>query len=130
MSTNSSLNAAGFSSSRDGTTAQRDNSLSHKPNTDWIGTSLLTAKALAAGAEYPDFPCLHGVLQAVKQLAKEPQGFREHFKEVMKVRSTTDETTRHQEKIKELRLNLILNATVDTNFKVEKVLNAMSTGKV
>jgi hypothetical protein len=63
MSANSSLKAAGFSSSKDGTTVQIDNSLVHQPNSDWIGTSLLTARALAAGVEYLDFPYVRSVFR-------------------------------------------------------------------
>ncbi|KAJ7120874.1 hypothetical protein C8R44DRAFT_853251 [Mycena epipterygia] len=121
---------------------------------DWVGTSLLTAKAIAAGAECLPFPyvkgvfgivvtllemvekvkknrddlkdlcddtlaimkivqdqisahgdtaatkfkglcedlenCLKEVLDAVKDLRKEPKGLRERFREVVKLTSTTD----------------------------------------
>ncbi|KAJ7435059.1 hypothetical protein FB451DRAFT_1379587 [Mycena latifolia] len=158
-------------------------------NSDWLATSLVTAKAVTAGAECLPFPYVKGVfgmvvimletiekvrknrddlkelcgnimeiiktiqdqlsshgdtaavkfkglcenlesvlqdiLEAVKQLQKEPRGFSGHFKEVIKLNKTTNGISGHQKKIQELRLNFLLTAVIDTNLQVHK---GFSTG--
>ncbi|KAJ7484121.1 hypothetical protein FB451DRAFT_1363721 [Mycena latifolia] len=153
-------------------------------NSDWLATSLVTAKAVTAGAECLPFPYVKGVfgtvviiletiqkvkknrddlkelcsnimdiirtiqdqlsshgdtaavkfkglcenlegvlqdiLEAAKQLQKAPRGFSGRFKEVIKLRSTTDEMSGHRVKIQELRLNFLLTAAIDTNLQVYK----------
>ncbi|KAJ7437969.1 hypothetical protein FB451DRAFT_1107983 [Mycena latifolia] len=68
---------------------------------------------------------LQDILKAVKQLQKEPRGFSGHFKEILKLNSTTDEISGHRVKIQELRLNFLLTAAIDTNLQVYK---GFSTG--
>ncbi|KAJ7437953.1 hypothetical protein FB451DRAFT_1378426 [Mycena latifolia] len=68
---------------------------------------------------------LQDILKAMKQLQKEPRGFSGWFKEIVKLKSTTDEISGHQMKIQELRLNFLLMAAIDTNLQVYK---GFSTG--
>ncbi|KAJ7467683.1 hypothetical protein FB451DRAFT_1369325 [Mycena latifolia] len=161
-----------------------------QPNSDWLETSLTTAKAVTAAAECIPFPyvkgvfgtvvviletvekvkknrddlkelcenimeiisiiqdqlsshgdtaavkfkglcedlegVLHGVLNAVKQLQTKPRSFTARFKEVMKLKNTSDEISGHRTRIQELRLNFLVIAAIDTNLQVSKVLQVSS----
>ncbi|KAJ6506460.1 hypothetical protein DFH09DRAFT_1289113 [Mycena vulgaris] len=70
---------------------------------------------------------LEGVLQSIKQLPTESQGFSGRFKEVMKLGSTADKIAGYRMRIQELRSNFMLTAAIDTNLQVHK---AFSTGRL
>ncbi|KAJ7654227.1 hypothetical protein B0H17DRAFT_1214439 [Mycena rosella] len=65
---------------------------------------------------------LSEVHDTVQLLQKEPKGFRGRFKEVVKLRSTADEISKYGNRIRELRLNFMLAATMEMNFHLAKVL--------
>ncbi|KAJ6571875.1 hypothetical protein B0H19DRAFT_671437 [Mycena capillaripes] len=65
--------------------------------------------------------CLQDILEAVKPLQKEPKGFRSRFKEVLKLSSTAEQILGYRTRIQTLRLNFMLAATMDTNFKLHKL---------
>ncbi|KAJ7463371.1 hypothetical protein FB451DRAFT_1494488 [Mycena latifolia] len=67
---------------------------------------------------------LQGVLNAVERLQTKPRGFIPRFKEVTKLKSTSDEISGHRTRIQELRLNFLVMAAIDTNLQVSKVLSA------
>ncbi|KAF7336192.1 hypothetical protein MVEN_02166800 [Mycena venus] len=62
--------------------------------------------------------CLQDILDAVKSLQKEPKGFRDRFKEIINSSSTTEQIAGYQNKIRTLRSDFVLTATMDTNFQV------------
>ncbi|KAJ7690400.1 hypothetical protein B0H17DRAFT_1290041 [Mycena rosella] len=65
---------------------------------------------------------LSEVHDTVQLLQKEPKGFRGRFKEVVKLRSTADEISKYGDRIRELRLNVMLAAKMEMNFHLAKVL--------
>ncbi|KAJ7654231.1 hypothetical protein B0H17DRAFT_1100167, partial [Mycena rosella] len=58
----------------------------------------------------------------VKLLQQERKGFRGRFKEVVKLRSTADEISKYGNRIRELRSNFMLAATMEMNFHLAKAL--------
>ncbi|KAF8134735.1 P-loop containing nucleoside triphosphate hydrolase protein, partial [Mycena galopus ATCC 62051] len=70
--------------------------------------------------------CLHGVLGAVRELERPPEGLRGRFKELIRGSQTADEIITYERQIRELRANFVLTATMDTNFQVHKVLTVIS----
>ncbi|KAJ7624862.1 P-loop containing nucleoside triphosphate hydrolase protein [Roridomyces roridus] len=70
--------------------------------------------------------CLHGVLSAVKELQKKPEGLRGRFKEIIRGNHTADLILSYEKKIRHLRSNFLLTATMDTNLQVQKVLTVIS----
>ncbi|KAJ6592916.1 hypothetical protein B0H19DRAFT_1224672, partial [Mycena capillaripes] len=163
---------------------------STKSDSDWLATSLLTARTVTAAAECIPFPYVKGVfgtcvvvletvekvqrnredlkelcqdtveiitivrneiachgataavrfkeqceqlervlqdvLNTVKQLQTQPRGFRAHVKEVIKLRSIADQITGYRNRIQTLRSNFILLASIETNFKVDKIHEVLS----
>ncbi|KAJ7083567.1 hypothetical protein C8R44DRAFT_862422 [Mycena epipterygia] len=69
---------------------------------------------------------LQDVLDTVNLLRMKPRGFGARFKEVIKASSTVDDISRFRTRMQELRSNLMLMATMDTNFQVQKVLTVIS----
>jgi hypothetical protein len=82
--------------------------------------------------------CLKEVLDAVKDLRKEPKGLRGRFKEIVKLTSTKDKITEYKNRLRTLRSNFVVRtihlrnkpidsinsqllATIDTNFHVQKL---------
>ncbi|KAJ7640137.1 hypothetical protein B0H17DRAFT_477988 [Mycena rosella] len=65
---------------------------------------------------------LSEVHDRVQLLQKEPKGFRGRIKEVVKLRSTADEISKYGNRIRELRSNFVLAATIEMNFHLAKVL--------
>ncbi|KAJ6568660.1 hypothetical protein B0H19DRAFT_1065474 [Mycena capillaripes] len=51
--------------------------------------------------------CLHGVLSAVKELARKPSGLHGRFKEIIRGNKTADEIAGYGRKIRELRSNFV-----------------------
>ncbi|KAJ7732343.1 hypothetical protein DFH07DRAFT_990867 [Mycena maculata] len=107
-----------------------------KSRPDWLGTSLLAAKTIAAGGEMLPFPYVKGafeiavivletvedILNVIEPLQKKGHhGFHSHFKEMIKLSSTADQIAGYQKWIQTLRLNFVLTATIDTNFQVNKL---------
>ncbi|KAJ7301579.1 hypothetical protein DFH08DRAFT_827380 [Mycena albidolilacea] len=72
--------------------------------------------------------CLHGVLNAVRELERKPEGLHGRIKEIIGSRKTADEIAGYEKKIRELRSNL--TATMDTNFQVHKVLTVLSPAEL
>ncbi|KAJ7830444.1 hypothetical protein B0H14DRAFT_2593350 [Mycena olivaceomarginata] len=70
--------------------------------------------------------CLHGVLSAVKELERQPKGLQGRFKEIIHGKKTAEDIIGYGRKIRELRSNFVLTATMDTNFQVHKVLTVIS----
>ncbi|KAJ6563730.1 hypothetical protein DFH09DRAFT_1082308 [Mycena vulgaris] len=66
------------------------------------------------------------ILKAVKQLQKDPSDFWRPVKVVFQLSSTTDQIGKHQKKIQNLRSNLNLLATIDTNFKVDQIQETLA----
>ncbi|KAJ7635355.1 hypothetical protein FB45DRAFT_483981 [Roridomyces roridus] len=52
--------------------------------------------------------CLREILESVKKLAKKPQGFRGHAKEIFRLDSTKGKIAGHQRKIEEVRKDFIV----------------------
>ncbi|KAJ7144353.1 hypothetical protein C8R44DRAFT_725297 [Mycena epipterygia] len=73
---------------------------------------------------------LQDVLEEVNQLQIRHRGLGARIKEVIKVNSTRDDISRFQTRIRELRSNFLLRATMDTNFQVQKVLTIMTPNDV
>ncbi|KAJ7678381.1 hypothetical protein B0H17DRAFT_109612 [Mycena rosella] len=65
---------------------------------------------------------LSEVQDRVQLLQKEPKGFRERFKEVVKLRSTADEISKYGKRINELRLNFVLATTMGIYSHLAKAL--------
>ncbi|KAJ7615525.1 hypothetical protein FB45DRAFT_1064418 [Roridomyces roridus] len=65
--------------------------------------------------------CLKDVLSAVKLLQVEPQGLHGRFREVVRLASTADRVVRYRSRVRNLRSNLVLSATMDTNFQIHKL---------
>ncbi|KAJ7251633.1 hypothetical protein C8J57DRAFT_1352189 [Mycena rebaudengoi] len=65
--------------------------------------------------------CLKDVLDVVEHLQKAPKGFRDRVKEVVKLTSNTEKITGYQNRLRTLRSNFVLLATIDTNFHVQKL---------
>ncbi|KAJ7144745.1 hypothetical protein C8R43DRAFT_563088 [Mycena crocata] len=62
------------------------------------------------------------VLVEVTKMKSKDKSFRSKFKEVIKLSSTADTIAGYQQRIRELRINLMFAATLDTNFQVGKAL--------
>ncbi|KAJ6535373.1 hypothetical protein DFH09DRAFT_1404452 [Mycena vulgaris] len=69
---------------------------------------------------------LQDILKAIKQLQKDPSGFWKPLKTVFQLSSNTDQIRKHKKKIQNLRLNLNLLATIDTNFKVDQIQESLA----
>ncbi|KAJ7640134.1 hypothetical protein B0H17DRAFT_1149097, partial [Mycena rosella] len=65
---------------------------------------------------------LSEVQDRVQLLQKQPKGFRERFKEVVKLRSTADEISKYGKRINELRLNFVLATTMGIYSHLAKAL--------
>ncbi|KAF7375665.1 FabD/lysophospholipase-like protein [Mycena sanguinolenta] len=85
-------------------------------------TAALRFKGLCGDLEQ----CLHGVLSAIKELERQPEGLRGRFKELIRGSKTAEEILTYEKQIRELRSNFVLIATMDTNFQVHKVLTVIS----
>ncbi|KAJ7894227.1 hypothetical protein B0H14DRAFT_2683657 [Mycena olivaceomarginata] len=70
--------------------------------------------------------CLQDILQVVEPLQRESKGLRARFKEVIKSNSTAEQIVGYHNRIRTLRSNCVLSATMDTNFQVHK-LSAIGT---
>ncbi|KAJ7668855.1 hypothetical protein B0H17DRAFT_1209902 [Mycena rosella] len=68
---------------------------------------------------------LQDVVKAVTHRQSRPKGFSAVVKEVLKAGNTTDEITRWRNRLRDVRSNFMLMATIDTNFKVDKVLTVI-----
>ncbi|KAJ6600294.1 hypothetical protein DFH09DRAFT_1271199 [Mycena vulgaris] len=66
------------------------------------------------------------ILRAVKQLQKNPSGFWRPVKMVFQSSSNTDQIGKHLKKIQNLRSNLNLLASIDTNFKVDQIQETLA----
>ncbi|KAJ6580482.1 hypothetical protein DFH09DRAFT_294806 [Mycena vulgaris] len=69
---------------------------------------------------------LQDILKAVKQLQKGPSGFWRPVKTVFQLSGNTDQIGKHQKKIQNLRSNLNLLATIETNFRVGQIQEALA----
>ncbi|KAJ7689993.1 hypothetical protein B0H17DRAFT_600191 [Mycena rosella] len=69
---------------------------------------------------------LQDVVEALSHRQRRPRGFGAIVKEVLKSNNTTDEIGRWRNRICNVRSNFMLMATMDTNFKVDKVLTVIS----
>ncbi|KAJ7439103.1 hypothetical protein FB451DRAFT_1192313 [Mycena latifolia] len=69
---------------------------------------------------------LQDVVEAVHIWQTLARGFSARIKEFMKSSSASDEISRFRNRIREVRSNFMLMATVDTNFRVQKVLSVVS----
>ncbi|KAJ7872885.1 P-loop containing nucleoside triphosphate hydrolase protein [Mycena olivaceomarginata] len=85
-------------------------------------TAALNFKTLCGDLE----ECLQGVLSAVKELKRQPKGLQGRFKEIIHSKKTAEDIIGYGRKIRELRSNFVLTATMDTNFQVHKVLTVIS----
>ncbi|KAJ7153855.1 hypothetical protein C8R43DRAFT_442506 [Mycena crocata] len=65
---------------------------------------------------------IQDVLGEVTKMKSKDKSFRSKFKEVIKLSSTADTIAGYQQRIRELRINLMFAATLDTNFQVGKAL--------
>ncbi|KAJ6488995.1 hypothetical protein C8R45DRAFT_929694 [Mycena sanguinolenta] len=52
--------------------------------------------------------CLHGVLSAVKELERKPEGLRGRFKELLRGDKTAEEILAYEKQIRELRSNFVV----------------------
>ncbi|KAJ6580477.1 hypothetical protein DFH09DRAFT_294754 [Mycena vulgaris] len=69
---------------------------------------------------------LQDILKAIKQLQKDPSGFWRPVKTVLQLASNTDQITKYQKKIQNLCSNIKLSATIDTNFRVGQIQEALT----
>ncbi|KAJ7703642.1 P-loop containing nucleoside triphosphate hydrolase protein [Mycena rosella] len=68
---------------------------------------------------------LTDLVEAVTSRQKRPRGFSAVGKEVLKSGNTTDKIARWCNRLRDVRSNFMLMATMDTNFKVDKVLTVI-----
>ncbi|KAJ7703585.1 hypothetical protein B0H17DRAFT_1194103 [Mycena rosella] len=68
---------------------------------------------------------LTDVVKAVTARQIRPRGFSAVVKEVLKSSKTTEEISRWRNRLQDVRTNFMLMATMDTNFKVDKVLTVI-----
>ncbi|KAF8142487.1 P-loop containing nucleoside triphosphate hydrolase protein [Mycena galopus ATCC 62051] len=78
---------------------------------------------------------LQDIVNAVKQLQKEPRSFSGRFKELLKLASVAEGIASYRAKMQELRSNFILMAGIDTNFivhdthlAVKQIYETLSSG--
>ncbi|KAJ7876243.1 hypothetical protein B0H13DRAFT_2201073 [Mycena leptocephala] len=69
---------------------------------------------------------LQDVVEAVHHRQLKSQGFSARLKEAARSTSTSDEIIRFRNRLREVRSNFMLMATMDTNFQVQKVLTLIS----
>ncbi|KAJ7627420.1 hypothetical protein FB45DRAFT_1082759 [Roridomyces roridus] len=70
--------------------------------------------------------CLQDVLRAVKVLQIEPRGLHGRFREVVRLAGTAEQIVRYHNRIRNLRSNVMLAATMDTNFQIHKLTPMIS----
>ncbi|KAJ7703683.1 P-loop containing nucleoside triphosphate hydrolase protein [Mycena rosella] len=68
---------------------------------------------------------LKDVVEAVTPHQRRPRGFRAVVKEVLNSSNTTNEISRWHNRLRDVRSNFMLMATMDTNFKMDKVLTVI-----
>ncbi|KAJ7433406.1 P-loop containing nucleoside triphosphate hydrolase protein, partial [Mycena latifolia] len=69
---------------------------------------------------------LQDVVKSINEHQTKPRGFSSRLKEVVRASSTSEDICRFQDRIKQVRSNFMLMATMDTNFQVQKVLTVIS----
>ncbi|KAJ7446583.1 hypothetical protein FB451DRAFT_1537503 [Mycena latifolia] len=69
---------------------------------------------------------LQDVVEVVHHHQIKPRGLSARIKEAVKSSNTTDEIIRFRARIREVRSNFMLMATINTNFQVQKVLSVLS----
>ncbi|KAJ7348471.1 hypothetical protein DFH08DRAFT_743874 [Mycena albidolilacea] len=65
--------------------------------------------------------CLGDIFKTVQDLTKKAKGFRGRLKEILKTSSVADTISTYQGRIQELRLNFLLQASVEMNFRLHDV---------
>ncbi|KAJ7144732.1 hypothetical protein C8R43DRAFT_1198539 [Mycena crocata] len=70
---------------------------------------------------------IQDVLVEVTKMKNKDKSFCSKFKEVIKLSSTADTIAGYQQRIRELRINLMFVATIDTNFQLGKALTPPTT---
>ncbi|KAJ7668844.1 hypothetical protein B0H17DRAFT_219425 [Mycena rosella] len=68
---------------------------------------------------------LQDVVNTVTDHQSRPRGFSAVAKEILKSGNTTDEIAKWRNRLRDVRFNFMLMATIDTNFKVDKVLTVI-----
>ncbi|KAJ7716912.1 hypothetical protein DFH07DRAFT_947527 [Mycena maculata] len=66
--------------------------------------------------------CLQEILDVAKNLQRKPRGFFGRVKEIAKLPDITAQIDQYQSRIRTLRSNFVLTATMDTNFQVHKLV--------
>ncbi|KAJ7106948.1 hypothetical protein C8R44DRAFT_858062 [Mycena epipterygia] len=69
---------------------------------------------------------LQVIVTAVKKMQTKSQGLHSHFKEIVKLGSTTDSISGYRNRMQELRSNFMLMATVDTNLQIHRLHETFS----
>ncbi|KAJ7078767.1 hypothetical protein C8R43DRAFT_351423 [Mycena crocata] len=64
------------------------------------------------------------ILVTAEQLQAKEKSFRSRVKEVLQVRSNAETIAAYEKRLRHLRANLVLAATIDTNFQVGKALTS------
>ncbi|KAJ7703681.1 hypothetical protein B0H17DRAFT_1194168 [Mycena rosella] len=68
---------------------------------------------------------LTDLVEAVTSRQRRPRGFSAVGKEILKSGNTTDKIVRWCNRLRDVRSNFMLMTTMDTNFKVDKVLTVI-----